>query len=97
MKLLKSVYGMTNPGKLFAGDLTEWIIEAGFIQYQFHMSIYYNYAPDGEKIAVLSYVDDFVYWYTSEDIGKWFVDTLGKTFHVKLLVYAHWFMLIRIS
>ena len=45
----------------------------------------------------LSYVDDFVYWYTNEDLKKWFVDTLGKRFHVKFLGFAHWFMSIRIS
>ena len=61
------------------------------------MSIYYNYAPDGSKIVVLSYVDDCVYWYTNGDIGKWFIDTLGKILHVNFLVYAHWFMSIRIS
>ena len=61
------------------------------------MFIYYNYSPDGSKIVVLSYVDDCVYWYTNEDIGKWFVDTLGKIFHVNFLGYAHWFMSIRIS
>ena len=61
------------------------------------MSIYYKYAPDGTKIVVLSYVDDFVYWYTSEALGKWFVDTLGNIFHVNLLGYAHWFMSIIIS
>ena len=61
------------------------------------MSIYYKYAPDGSKIVVLSYVDDCVYWYTNEDIGKWFVDILGKRFHVNFLGYAHWFMSIIIS
>ena len=61
------------------------------------MSIYYKYALDGSKNVVLSYVDDCVYWYTNEDLGKWFVDTLGKIFHVNFLVYAHWFMSIRIS
>ena len=61
------------------------------------MSIYYKYAPDGSKIVVLSYVDDCVYWYTNEDLGKWFVDTLGKRFHVNFLGFAHWFMSIRIS
>ena len=61
------------------------------------MSIYYKYAPDGTKIVVLSYVDDCVYWSTSEAIGKWFVDNLGKILHVNLLGYAHWFMSIRIS
>ena len=56
------------------------------------MSIYYNYAPDGSKIVVLSYVDDCVYWYTNEYLGKWFVDTLGKRLHVNFLGFAHWFI-----
>ena len=86
--LLKSVYGMTNSGKLFAGELTEWLLEAGFIQSQCQMSIYYKYAPDGSKIVVLSYFDDCVYCYTNEDIGKLFVDTLEKILHVNLLGYV---------
>ena len=49
------------------------------------------------KLFFKTYVDDFVYWYTNEDPGKWFVDTLAKIFHVNLLGYAHWFMSIRIS
>ena len=48
-------------------------------------SIYYKYAPDGTRIFVLSYVDDCVYWYTSEALRRWFVDALRKIFHVKLL------------
>ena len=91
LRLLNSMYGMTNYGKLFADDFTEWFIEAGFIQSQCQMSIYYNYVPYRPKIVVLSYVDYFVYWYTNEDLGKWFVDTLGKRFHVNFLGCAHWF------
>ena len=87
---------MTNSGKLFSDELIEWLLEAGFIQSQCQMSIYYKYAPDGSKIVVLSYVDDFVYWYTNEDLGKWSVDTLGKRFHVNFFGYAHWFLSIRI-
>ena len=30
--LLNSMYGMTNSGKLFAYELTEWLLEAGYIQ-----------------------------------------------------------------
>ena len=63
--LLKSMYGVTNSRKLFADELTEWLLEAGFIQSQCQMSIYYKYAPYGSKIVVLSYVDDCVYWYTN--------------------------------
>ena len=88
---------MNNYGKLFAYELTEWLIETCFIQSKCHMYIYYKYALYGSKIVVLSYVDDCVYWYTNEDIGKWFVDTLGKRFHVNFLGYAHWLMSIRIS
>ena len=61
------------------------------------MSIYYKFASDGSENVVLSYVDDCVYWYTNEDIGKWFVDALGQRFHVSFLGYAHCFMSIRIS
>ena len=91
------MYSMTNSGKLFADELTEWLLEAVFIQSQCQISIYYKYAPDVSKIVVLYYVDDGVYWYTNEDLGKWFVDTLRKRFHVNFLGYAHWFMSIRIS
>ena len=63
----KSIYGMTNSGKLFSDELTNWLIdESGFTQSQFKMSVYYNYAPDGSKLVVLSYVNYCLYWYTSE-------------------------------
>ena len=97
LRLLNSMYGVTNFGKLFADELTELLLEADFIQYQCQMSIYYNYATYGSKVVVLSYVDDCVHWCTNEYIGKWFVDTLGTRFHVNFLGYAHWFMSIIIS
>ena len=37
----------------------------------------------------LSYVDDFVYWYTYEAPGKWSVDNLGGRLHVKFLGYKN--------
>ena len=61
LRLLKSMYGMTNSVKLFADELEEWLLEEGFIQSQFQRSIYYNYAPYGTIIVVLYYVDDCVY------------------------------------
>ena len=54
LRLLKSIYGMNNFGKLFSGGLTEWLLETVFIQPQCQMSIYYKYAPDGYKL--LSYI-----------------------------------------
>ena len=43
------MYGLTNSGKLFADEVTEWLLDAGFIKSQFQMSIYYKYASDGAK------------------------------------------------
>ena len=45
LRLLKSMYVMNNSGKLFADEFIEWLLEAGFIQSQCQMSIYYKYAP----------------------------------------------------
>ena len=81
----------------FDDELTELLLEAGFIKSQCQMSIYYKYEPDRTRIVVLYYVDGCIYWYTYEALRKWFVDTLGKIFHMKLLGYKHWFMSIRIA
>ena len=94
---MKYMHGMTNYGKLFSGQLTECLLEAGFIKYQCHMSIYYKYAQYGTSTVVLYHVDDCVYWYTSEAIVKLFVDDIGKRSHVNFLGYAYWFMSIIIS
>ena len=51
--------------------------------------MYYKYGPDVTKLVVLSYVENLVYWYTYEELGKWFLDTLGKILHAKFLGYAH--------
>ena len=89
---------MNNSGKIFADELKKWLVDVVILkQSQWQISIYYNYAPDGSKLVVLSYVDDCVYWYTSEELVNWFVDTLGKRFHVKFLWYSHWYMAISIS
>ena len=53
-RLLKSMYVMTNYGNLFADELTEWLLEAGFIQYQCQIYIYYKYEID--ETIVLSYI-----------------------------------------
>ena len=45
LRLLNSMYVMTNSGKLFSDELIEWLLEAGFIQSQFQISMYYKYAP----------------------------------------------------
>ena len=97
MRLLKYLYGITISGKLFANELIDCLLKSGFIQYQHQMFIYYNYAPDGTKIVVSYYVDECVYFYTYESLVKWFMETIGKRFHVNFLGYVHWFISIIIS
>ena len=61
------MYGMNNYRNLFSDDLTTGIIEkSGFNKPKCQIYIYYKYAPDGSKLVVLSYVNECVYWYTSE-------------------------------
>ena len=60
------------------------------------MYIYYKYAPNGKMLLYLKLMN-FLYWYTSEALGKWYVYTIVKIYHVNFLTFAHWFMSIRIS
>ena len=50
------MYVMNNYRKLFADELTEWLLESGFIKSQCQMSTYYKYTLNGTKTVVLSYV-----------------------------------------
>ena len=61
LRSLKSMYGMSDYGKLFADELTECLLEAGFIQSQCQLSIYYNYELYGTKNVVIYYVDEYLY------------------------------------
>ena len=73
------MYGITNYGNIFADELTNQMIdEKGFKQSQCQICVYCKCAPYGSTLVVLYYVDDCVYWYTYEELGKWFVDTLGN-------------------
>ena len=97
-RINKSMYRMNNNEKLFSDELTNWqIYESGFNLSKCQMSIYYKYAPDGSKLVMLYYVDECIYWYTSEELVKWFVDTLGKRYHMNYIRYTHWFMSISMS
>ena len=84
--------------KLFYDGISNSLMYvAGLKQSHLQMSIHYKYTPDVFKLLVLSYVDDCVFWYTSEELRYWFLDTLGNSFRVNFLGYAHWFISIRIS
>ena len=63
------MHGMTNSGRSFSDELTNWRKdEAGFNHSKCQISVYYKYIPYGSNLVVLSYVDDCVYWYTYEEL-----------------------------
>ena len=86
---------MNNSRKLFADEITNWLIYVeGFKNHNDKYPYTTSFLPDESNLMVLSYLDDCVFWYTSEELGKWFIDTLGKRFHMNFLEFAHWFMYI---
>ena len=58
------------------------------------MYIYYKYESYGCSLVVLYFFDDCLFWYAYEEIGKWFVDTLGKRLHLNFLKYPQWLCLL---
>ena len=61
------MYGMTDSGKLFYDEITNFFIDGeGCKQSQCKINIYYKYIQDGYKWVLLSYDDECVYWYTSD-------------------------------
>ena len=54
-----------------------------------HIARRMHFVRNGEKCKIHK-----INWYTNEDIGKWFLYSLGKRFHVNFLGYVHWFMSI---
>ena len=68
---------MTNSVKLVADELIICLInEAVSNMYKCKMYAYFKYAPDCFNLVLIYYVDDCVYWYTYEELRKWFMDTL---------------------
>ena len=55
------MYGKNKYEKLFADELTNFLIYFLGLKSQFQMSIYHKYEPGGCKIVVLSYVDELVF------------------------------------
>ena len=92
------MYGINNSVKLFDDEITNWLIDESRLNlYKYQIYVYYKYASDGFNVVVLSYDDGCANWYIYEELGKWFLYTLGNILYMKILVYAHWFMYIRTS
>jgi hypothetical protein len=66
LRLLKAMYGMTLSGKFWYQDLMEFLVSMGFSQSTVIQCLFFQKYSDGSVIFILNYVDDMLYYGTSE-------------------------------
>jgi len=66
LRLLKAMYGMTLSGKFWYQDLMEFLVSMGFSQSTVIRCLFFQKYSDGSVIFILNYVDDMLYYGTSE-------------------------------
>ena len=94
--LVKSAYGITSAGRLWAEELFNWYVEFGFQQSQVEPSLF-QYNNGNEWITLLSYCDDSAYYCSSDTIRDKFEKEMCQRFDCKLLGQLHWFLKARIT
>jgi len=62
VRLVMSMYGTTLCGKYWYMDLTEYLLEVGFIPSECMRCLFIRTYADGTKLHVLNYVDDMLYY-----------------------------------
>ena len=72
MLLLNAIYGMTLAGKYWYQDCSEWLISVGFIECPTCLVLFIIKEKDGSELWIVSYVDDFLYFGTTEHTRKKF-------------------------
>ena len=92
----KSIYGLDIAHKVFADDLHEWLEmnnEIPFIHSEVDPSLYvYRGEDDGSFLYLICYVDDCLYFGSSDEIEEKFNHALQKRFKLELQGHAHWFL-----
>ena len=97
LRLLKSMYGMTQSGKNWYLELHEYLLSAGFVQSSVIRCFYSKVFPDGSIVKVLDYVDDMLYYGTSVETLKLFEAELKTRFDLDLMGQAQWYLATRIT
>jgi hypothetical protein len=92
VRLAKSMYGMTLSGKYWFLDLQDYLIELGFRPSPTIPSLFMKVDDKGNKIYVLDYVDDMLYYATNEIAIKEFEQQLQKRFNLELIGQDHWYL-----
>ena len=97
VRLIKSMYGMALSGKYWYQELQEWLLENGFIQSKVIACLFWKTFEDGSKVYLLDYVDDCLYYGTSDVSLKKFETEISARFDLTLMGQAHWYLSTRIQ
>jgi hypothetical protein len=91
------MYEMTLSGKYWYQDLMEVLAAIGFTQSTVIRFLFFQRYKDGTVIFVLNYVDDMLYFGTSNDSLLSFEIKLAKCFNMDTSGQAYWNLAIRIT
>jgi len=97
LRLLKAMYGMTLSGKFWYQDLLEFLVSMGFLQSTVICCLFYQKYSDGSVIFILNYVDDMLYYGTSDQTLLGFEMKLSERFNLELKGQVHWYLATRIT
>jgi hypothetical protein len=83
--LAKSMYGMTLSGKYWFLDLQDYLVELGFHSSSTIPSLFIKTDADGDRIHVLDYFHDMLYYANNDIKLKVFEELLQKRFNLELM------------
>ena len=92
----KGIYGLTYSGKFWNEEFSEWLIGQGFVQSTADTTYFIKYYKDGSWIRLIFYVDDCLYFGSSDAIEKEFEKSVASRFNIDYNGQANWFLQMRI-
>ena len=95
--LVKAMYGMTLSGKYWYEEFKEWLVSIGFNICPTCPVLFTRIEADGTLLRLIVYIDDCLYFSTSDVSREKFQKQLVDRFNVELQGQAHWYLAARIS
>ena len=97
LRLERGLYGLTLCGKYWNVELQEYLNEIGFVQSKVDPCLMVRRDKDGNYIKLINYVDDMLYYGSSEEHEKIFVKELKDRFNVTDLGAAKWYLGVQLT
>ena len=91
------IYGLTTSGKLWAEELTNYLLEKGFKQSPVDPCLLIKREKNGKYLKLINYVDDMLFYGDSDTTENTFFKDLKSRFSVNLLGGVHWYLGFKIS